>query len=116
MIVSCIPQQLAIYSRQSEVYKMYTEESERNYYSLYKYLNTIIMRRLTIHLKSVEKTVHPKPTKKDPKATMTKIHNTLAFNVSNDAEAAHHLAMHGDNVSKHYFSNINGRGSYALGK
>lgn len=52
------------------------------------------MKRLTIHLKKVEK-------------INNKIHNTMAFIVKNDEDIAHHLSMYNDNIKKHYFTNLN---------
>lgn len=50
------------------------------------------MRRLTIHLKNVEKVGN-------------KIFNTLSFSVSNEKEINFHLSMYSENVKKHYLSN-----------
>ena len=56
------------------------------------------MRRLTLHLKNVEKVNHNgKP----------KIFNTLSFNVSNDRDVQASLSsVKKDNITKQYFSNI----------
>jgi len=51
------------------------------------------MKRLTIHLKHVEKTDN-------------KVFNTLSFTVKNQTEITHHLSMNDKNVSKHYLSNF----------
>ena len=64
------------------------------------------MKRLTIHLKNVEKTAHVKRVKNAPDGVMKKIHNTLSFIVKNDTEVTHHLSTHEGNIKKHYFSNL----------
>ena len=64
------------------------------------------MKRLTIHLKNIEKTIIK---------GKLRIINTVSFIVKNDAEIAHHLSMYDMKIESYYLSNINAKGKYNLG-
>lgn len=51
------------------------------------------MKRLTIHLKKVEKVGN-------------KIYNTISYLVSNEQHAVQVITKYGDNVKKHYLTNL----------